>query len=70
MIQFKPTHNGAKAPQNFGGFMLTLFVFLYICSFLCFAAAAAGLIPQVNLLALGLALFTLVPLLQVLQRAF
>lgn len=50
--------------------MLTLFVFLYICSFLCFAAAAAGLIPQVNLLALGLALFTLVPLLQVLQRAF
>lgn len=50
--------------------MLTLFVFLYICSVLCFVAAAANLYPKINLLALGLALFTLVPLLQVGQRAF
>lgn len=50
--------------------MLTLYIFLYICSFLSFVAAAAGLYPKVNLLALGLGLFTLVPLLQSLNRAF
>lgn len=50
--------------------MLTLYVVLYVCSFLSFVLASAGRYPNVNLLALGLALFTLVPLLQVLQRAF
>lgn len=50
--------------------MLTLYIFLYICSFLTFLAAAAGLYPKVNLLGLGLALFTLVPLLQALNKNF
>lgn len=50
--------------------MLTLFVVLYTCAVICFAAAAANLYPKVNLLAFGLVLFTLVPLLQVGQRAF
>lgn len=50
--------------------MLTLYVILYIFSVVCFGAAAANLYPKVNLLALGLLLFTLVPLLQVGQRAF
>ncbi len=50
--------------------MLTVFVILYVCALICFVAAAANLYPKVNLLALGLALFTLVPLLQVGQKAF
>ena len=50
--------------------MLTLYVFLYICSFLSFVLAMLGVYPKVNLLALGLALFTLVPLLQTLTRVF
>lgn len=48
--------------------MLVFHVFLYVCALISFLAAAAGLYPKVNLLALGLALFTLVPLSQVLAR--
>jgi hypothetical protein len=71
MDLLKPPHNGAKAPQNFRRYnLLTLYVILYVCAVVCFAAAAANLYPKLNLLALGLVLFTLVPLLQVGQRAF
>lgn len=50
--------------------MLTLYFFLYLAAVVAFAAAAAGLVPKLNLLALGLLLFTLVPLFQTGQRLF
>lgn len=49
--------------------MTALYLVLLILSLVCFAVAAFGVVvDRVNLLALGLAFWVLVPLIQVAQR--
>jgi hypothetical protein len=49
--------------------MTTLFIILLALAFLCFVLAAAKVVTRVELLALGLALWVLVPLIQHIRAA-
>ena len=49
--------------------MTVLFVVLLLLAVLSLGAAAAGMFPKVNLLAVGLCFFVLVELLRVFQKA-
>jgi hypothetical protein len=49
--------------------MITLFLVLYIAAFICFVLATLGVaVRRVNLLALGLALWVLVPLITLFSK--
>lgn len=50
--------------------MLGVFLVLYSLAVLCFILSATNSNIRVNLLAVGLALFTLVPLIQVARQLF
>jgi hypothetical protein len=47
--------------------MAVLFLILLVAAFLCFLAATFNVAARINLVALGLALWVLVPLVQILR---